>query len=255
MKLYFTLLLSVLLLCSCNKHREHIVPNYFKHGMKGEVESVYTHSYIIHGNKEEYPKNNIFLWGDKFCMSCSYQLYDRDGNIMQYTTYHDWETYTDSITVIYNYHEGRLLSSTRTTYSRDYSAPSTSSFEYTEADVLYRWDGKIFKTNENKQICEIDDCFEVNRLKIYHKELYNNQGVMTRLYDMTKNKLSISNTIDKDGNIIQQEEFLTSSSTPCKYTIVYSHFDEFGNWTQRKKINVSRGDTIIQCRNIQYYQK
>lgn len=256
MKLHFILPLSILLLCSCNEQRKQNVPNFFKHGMKGEVESVYTHSYrIIHGKKEECPRGYIFLWGDKFCDDCSHQLYDRDGNIIQHTTYIDWATFTDSFIVTYNYHEGRLLSTTKTTYSRQYSPPSTSFFEYTEDGVLYQWDGKTFKTNEDKQICEMDESFEIYTLKIQRKTLYNNQGVMTRLYDMTTNKLSISNTFDNDGNIVQQEEYFENSPTPRKDTIVYSQFDEFGNWTQRKRIDASREDTTIQCREIHYYQK
>ena len=77
---------------------------------------------------------------------------------------------------------------------------------------------------------------------------------MTQLYDMKTNKLSISNSFDKNGNIIQQEDYSTVFSTSCRDTIVYSQFDELGNWIQRKKINVSSGDTIIQCRSIHYYK-
>ena len=255
MKAPFLLPLLSLLLFSCNNQKEYYIPNYFKHGMKGNVESVYTHSYIIKdGNKEEYPKNLMFLWGDKFSMSCSRQQFDPDGNIITLTTYIDWATFTDSTIVTYNYQDGRLISSTKTTYSKEYSAPSTSAFVYTEAGILDQWDGKLFKTNEDNQIYEIDSKFKVNELEIQHRELFNDQGTMTQLYDMKTNKLSISNSFDKNGNIIQQEDYSTVFSTSCRDTIVYSQFDELGNWIQRKKINVSSGDTIIQCRSIHYYK-
>ena len=252
----------ILALFSCVKQPKDIeaIPNYFKHGMKGNIESVFTQTYYYkNGVKgEKYPKHFLFLWGDKFGMTWERKNFDKNGHLVEETTWHDWATYTDSTVVTYKYNGNHLVSSSTKYHTRKYTTPYEELFEYSENGDMLKWGGKLIKTNEDKQIEEIYTYFTfgaTNSLECHRLEVFNNSGFMVAMYDKKTKDMEKLNTFDKNGNIIKAESFGSSPSTSHNDTIIYTKFDDLGNWTERLKIELDREhqDTLIQYRNIRYY--
>ena len=255
MKKVSVALVLVLTLFSCKEQSEEIVPNYFKHGMNGNVKSVFTEAYkVTDGIKEEYPKHYVFLWGDKFNVNCSRKLFGKDGNLIEETTYHEWVTYTDSSTVTYQYDRSRLVSSIHIQHSHRYSSPQVSPFVYSKNGVLDRWMNLRFQLNAAKQISEIFSSYNVNGLEFSRIEVFNDDGTMVSLYDGQTKEMTIHNTFDENGNIVKSQEFGPFPSTNHNDTIIYTQFDDMGNWVQRQKVDLDRFDTIVQFRTIKYYE-
>lgn len=251
------ILITILIVTSCinffDEQRDRI-PNLFKHCMKGKVESVFTQTYAFrNGIKEEYPKHYAFLLGDKFSECCSRKKYDKAGNLLEETTYHDWATYTDSTIVSYKYENFRLSSSFFKVHSREYSTPTLEYFEYSVDGGITKWGDKVIKLNEDKQISEIHSSIRVYNFDIYRIEEFNNEGSMIAMYDSRTKKMEVLNTFDKSGNIIKQQQFNPQSLIIRSDTIIYTDFDKKGNWIQRKRIDLERHDTIIQYRTVNYF--
>lgn len=241
-----------LLLCGCKKTQEASVPNYFKHGMKGEVKSVFTQSYTIKdGNREAIPSNYIVVWGDKFQEACSHKEFYKNGNISEVTTYTKWATYTDSTVTSFNYQDGSLLSYTDKFYWREYQAPNVTSFVYDKRGVLTGWGEKAVKVNTDSQIEDISYSIKIGNIDKHRKEVYNTNGDLVSLFDMSNSSMTIHNSFDEDGKIVKVEEF---GNMPASRNIMYSKFDKFGNWTERLIIGLEHNDTIVQCRTISYYK-
>lgn len=251
-------------LCSCNKQEKEVdrTPNYFKHGMNGNVESVFTQTYYyINGVKDkEYPKHILFLWGDKFADTWVRKKFDKNGHLIEETRYHDWATYTDSTVVSYKYNGNHLVSSSTKDHTRKYTTPYEALFEYSEDGDMLKWGGKFIKTNEDKQIEEIytyfkfgpNSCLEAHRL-----EVFNNAGFMVAMYDKRTKNMQMLNSFDKNGYIVKNQSFGSDLSASSIDTIIYTKFDSLGNWTERLKFDLDRErrDTVIQYRNIKYYDK
>lgn len=251
------ILMTILIVTSCtnvfDEQRDRI-PNLFKHCMKGNVESVYTQTYAFrNGIKEEYPKHYDFLLGDKFSECCSRKKYDKAGNLLEETTYHDWATYTDSTIVSYKYENFRLSSSFLKVHSREYSTPTLEYFEYSVDGGITKWGDKVIKLNEDMQISEIHSSIRVYNFDIYRIEEFNNEGSMIAMYDYRTKKMEVLNTFDKSGNIIKQQQFNPQSLIIRSDTIIYTDSDKNGNWIKRIKIDLERHDTTIQYRTINYF--
>lgn len=251
------ILITILIVTSCinffDEQRDR-TPNLFKHCMKGKVESVFTQTYAFrNGIKEEYPKHYVFLLGDKFSECCSRKKYDKAGNLLEETTYHDWATYTDSTIVSYKYENFRLSSSFLKVHSREYSTPTLEYFEYSVDGGITKWGDKVIKLNEDKQISEIHSSIRVYNFDIYRIEEFNNEGSMIAMYDSRTKKMEVLNTFDKSGNIIKQQQFNPQSLIIRSDTIIYTDFDKNGNWIKRIKIDLERHDTTIQYRTINYF--
>lgn len=256
MKKFVVILTTTFVVLSCNISSKETVPNYFKHGMHGNVESVYTETYQYrNGLKETYPRNYLFLWGDKFAESSSRKKFDIYGNIREITTYTDWATFTDSTVVTYEYDGQHLVSSTRKLHSRKYSTPTVQPFIYTDGNIS-GWDDQKFTVNDDKQISEIHSSFSISvGLHISRIEVFNNDGVMTAMYDAVSKDMQICNTLDENGAIVKYQEFGSSPATSSNDTIIYTRFDHKGNWIQRAKVDLERLDTTYQSREIRYFDE
>lgn len=260
-KLFCLILMTAIALSSCNKQREvDTTPNYFKHGMKGNVESVFTQTFSKrNGIEEEWPKIWTYLLGDKFDASCSRKKFDKNGHLIEKTTYHDWKTYTDSTVVTYKYDGNHLVSSSSKEYTRKYTTPSVDIFEYSESGDMSKWGDKVIKLNENKQISEIS----YSELCFSFINVFNDEGIVvaqyTKFRDDVSYRMAWLNTFDENGNIIKQEELNTNGEAYRIVNIIYTQFDHFGNWTQRLNVrnvhpfSTESLDTLIQYRNIKYY--
>ena len=254
MKKFIVLLITTIVTLSCNISSKETVPNYFKHGMQGNVESVYTESYQFrNGLKETYPRNYLFIWGDKFAECSSRKKFDRYGNIQEITTYTDWATYTDSTVVTYDYDGQHLVSTKHKDHSRKYSTPTAQPFIYTDGNISGWGDKKFTINDDNKQISEIHSSYTSMGMHISRIEVFNNDGTMTAMYDAQTKDMQICNTLDNNGNIIMHQEFGSLPSTSSKDTIIYTKFDLKGNWIQRAKVDLEHLDTIYQSRTIKYF--
>lgn len=262
MKNFCLISIVALTLFSCVEQPKTSIPNYFKHGMKGNVELVFTQTYNYkNGVKDkEYPKHFLFIWGDKFDMTWERKKFDKNGHLVEETTWYDWATYTDSTVVTYKYNGNHLVSSSTKHHTREYTTPYENLFEYSENGDMLKWGDKFIKTNEDKQIEEIYTYFTYganNSLEAHHLEVFNNSGFMVAMYDKKNKDMEILNSFDKNGYIVKSQEFGSSPSTSHNDTIIYTKFDSLGNWTERLKIELDRElrDTLIQYRNIKYYDK
>lgn len=241
LKYFCVIIMSAIIFNSCNNSKEELVPNFFKHGMKGRVESVFTEVYkVTNGLKgEKWPRNYITLWGDKF-EGDSFQKFDHNGNILEKTNYIDWATYCDTIRFTYEYEENRLI----------------SDCAYTDGK-LSEWCDKSITLNEHNQISEINyTSYMYGNIKISRREIYNDNGVLIEIRNGETNRLEIKNTLNADGYIIKEEEFGSSPQTSKCDTVIYTKFDAIGNWTERLIIDKLKlnEDTLLQCRTIKYFK-
>lgn len=190
---------------------------------------------------------NNFVFQEIYeCYMCGPD-YKRDGNIFDYTLNYYWNTTKDTVKLIYSY----VLPSNRD----DRHWNKTLSFtNETKANKDSTFAPRLFGSIEYPEFFEYDkkgNLIKWTSLDLQPKSTYNTDIFIEYEYNQDNEIIKISTFSHSHGGPLE------GRGVGNEYHIQYLEYDDFGNWTRKKIIEISHGqepNEHFYKREISYYK-